>query len=274
MVLANITRMTPHAAIYSSAELYDLAFSYRDFAAECRFLSELYRARRGRDARTFLELAAGPSRHALQLAAAGLSATALDSVSQMAAFAERRAQARGLPLSYLVADMTDFHGTQRFDLAACLLCSASYLLRDEQVLSHLACVHEALADDGLYVLELTHPAELSGQPKSQTRWNMRDERGELEIDWAGDPARSENGIWQTHVTLRFHPADGSAAVVIEDHAAQRGFGYEELRRLAEQSGFLVEGAFGTFDPSVALDSPQASRMLIALGKRPRGPQPP
>lgn len=58
----------PHEAIYANAALYDLAVSYRDYALECRCLGDLYQLRRRRAPRSFLELAAGPAAHSVEMA--------------------------------------------------------------------------------------------------------------------------------------------------------------------------------------------------------------
>jgi len=256
--------MASHSTIYEHAALYGLAFSYRDYAVESRWLREVYERRRGRAPRSFLELAAGPAGHAIEMLATGLEVVALDISPQMAAHARATAQARGLTLPYTVADMVDFSSPAAFDLVACLLCSASYLLTDEAVLSHFASVRASLAPDGIYLLELTHPSELVGSAKSNHTWRMRDAAGELEIAWGGDPARAVGGIWQADVRLVYRPFDGSTPVVVEDQARQRGFTHAEFVSLAQQSGFVVEATLGGFDESIELDSPKATRMIVLL----------
>jgi SAM-dependent methyltransferase len=258
--------MSPHLAIYAAPGLYDLAFRYRDFEAETRFLREAFRRRRGRAATSFFELAAGPGGHALSAASAGLAVTALDLSAPMAAYTLQKAERAGVELRYLVADMTSFEPPGTFDLAACLLCSAGYLLTDDAVLSHLASVRAALAPEGLYVLELTHPAELGGDVKSNHSWRVRDELGELEIDWRGDPGRAIDGIWESHVTLLYRPTDGSPPTRVEDVARERGFTFEQVERFAERSGFAVEATFGGFDEALPLAGSRASRMLVVLGR--------
>ena len=133
--------MNTHSAVYGAAALYDLAFSYRDCKAESQFLRDVYRA-----PHRFLELAAGPGRHAVEMLAAGVDVVALDLAPEMASYARRKAEARKLSLHFVVADMTEFSTPSKFDLAACLLCSASYLLTHEAFLSHLTSVRRALED--------------------------------------------------------------------------------------------------------------------------------
>jgi hypothetical protein len=261
----------PHSRIYEAAALYDLAFSYRDYGQETGFLRELYRRRRGRAAGSFLELAAGPAQHALAMLAAGLDAVALDLAPEMASYAHRLAAARGLSLPYLTADMASFSAPRRFDLVACMLCSASYLLTDDAVRSHLACVREALIDDGMYVLELSHPSELSGTRLSKEVWAVTDARGTLDVAWRGDPATAVGGIWQSDAELVYRPSDGSAPITVAASARQRGFRLDELLRLAEQSGLEVEATLGAFDEDVTLESPHANRMIVVVRRRAGSP---
>src|SRR5690349_12451020 len=94
-----------HAELYAAPFLYDLAFSYRDYAAECDFLEELYARAPGRAPRSFLEIAAGPARHAVEFACRGLRGGALDLSPEMVAYGLARAGERGAALDYRCGDM-------------------------------------------------------------------------------------------------------------------------------------------------------------------------
>jgi SAM-dependent methyltransferase len=241
-----------------------LAFSYRDYVVECGWLRGMYERRRGRAPRSFFEVAAGPAGHAIEMLAAGLMVQALDLSSEMAAHGRHKAAQRGLLLPYTVADMARFTAGGPFDLVACLLCSASYLLTDEAVLAHFASVRASLMDDGMYVLELTHPSELTGSAKSKHEWKTRDDAGELYVAWRGDPAMAVNGIWSANVTLCYRPDDGGAGILVEDEARQRGFTLAEITSLARRSDLAVEVTLGGFNDSLALENPEATRMVVVL----------
>jgi hypothetical protein len=258
-----------HAQIYGAPALYDLAFSYRSFARECGFLRGVYERRRGRPPRSFLELAAGPARHALEMCAAGVRATALDRSPKMAAYTATRAGERGLTLPYLLADMTAFQCEERFDLAASMLCSATYLLTDEAFGAHLERVHAALAAGGLYVLELPHPADETGAAARMTRstWRARDAAGALDVGWL-DQVTADARIFQARVRLEYHPFDGLGPVIVEDSSMQRRYSPADIEALlARNRQFEIDGVFGALDESVALDAPSAWRLVMVLAKR-------
>jgi SAM-dependent methyltransferase len=256
--------MNTHSAVYGAAALYDLAFSYRDFKAESQFLRDVYQRVQGRAAHSFLELAAGPGRHAVEMLTAGVDVLALDLAPEMASYARHKAEVRKLSLPFVVGNMIEFSTPGKFDFAACLLCSASYLLTDEAFLSHLASVRRALQEDGLYILELSHPNELLGESKTQDTWTMRDDAGELDIEWRGDPAAAVKGVWDADVSLRYRPFDGSPALTVRDAARQRGFTLAQISELAERSGFVVQEVLGGFVEGMTLDDPKASHMIVLL----------
>lgn len=254
--------MLEHSKIYSAAELYDLAFSYRDVAKESRFLVQLYERRRGRVPSSFLELAAGPARHALAMRQLGLEVAALDLSPAMAEYSRRIANELGLPFPYLVADMTGFELHRPFELAACMLCSATYLLDKNAWLRHLECVRNVLSEEGLYVIELPHLRE---KPTTRSDWTVKSDRGELSVMWT-DSAPEPDGTRCCEVRLEFRPHDGGAVQIVTDRGRQRDVGLGELEELATAAGLVVCDVFGALDESVALDAEDAWRMLTVLEK--------
>jgi hypothetical protein len=262
--------MNPHAAVYGTPSLYDLAFSYRDFVRECAFLCEVFERRRRRPLASFLELGAGPARHALELLETGVRATALDLAPEMAGYAAEKARARGLRLPYLVGDMCAFQVPERFDLAASMLCSTSYLLTDAAFLAHLESVSAALGDGGIYLLELPHPAEaaLDGKPKTKSTWTMRDDSGELAVQWHEELVAGSNGKIRALVKMSYSPFNDGPVVLVEDVARLRRYSEADLRVLVAKSGrFDIAGIFGAFDEAVPVDADGAWRMLVVLNKR-------
>jgi len=259
--------MNPHAAVYGAPALYDLAFSYRDFARECTFLRDVFARRRRHPVGSFLELGAGPARHALEMRRSGVRATALDLAPEMAAYTVGVARASGLTVPYLVSDMTAFHVPERFELAASMLCSASYLLTDDAFVAHLDHVGAALDDDGVYVLELPHPADESvdGKPRTKSAWTMRDDAGELAVRWHEERVAGTSGIFRALVHMSYRPADGGPAVLVEDEANLRRYSDADIRALVARNGrFEIAGVFGALDEAVPLDAEDAWRMVVVL----------
>ena len=85
-----------HHRVYERAEIYDIAFDFRDYEAQGNFLLQCHEELRGRPAKSWLELAAGPARHTLEMARRGLSCTALDLSPAMVHYGLKLAVALGV----------------------------------------------------------------------------------------------------------------------------------------------------------------------------------
>lgn len=253
----------PHPSIYAAPALYELAFSARDIGAQVDFLLTGFERRRGRTARSFLELAAGPAAHAIEVGSRGLDAAGLDLSPAMQAHALQRARARGVPLAYTLADMVSFTTERKFDLVATMLSSATYILTDEDLLTHFDSVADALSDDGMYVIELPHPSSLDGVQTVGDAWTESNEHGVLHARWdSEDPTQATTNCI---ARFEFRPHGGGAPILIEESAPERMFRHAELDQLVRRSGrFEVEATLGALDESVAWDAPKAWRMVVFL----------
>jgi SAM-dependent methyltransferase len=239
-------------------------------AAECDTLAALA-ARHGGPVATFLELAAGPARHAREFARRGAAGTALDVQPAMCEHARRAADADGLALDVVCADMTRFELGRRFDLAVLLMDSASYLLDNDAVLRHLDCVARHLRDGGLYVLEMSHPRDAFGVGGStDTRWVSESDDGlRVEMQWGaeGDAFDPVTQVDEVTVTMAWSGPQGSGELV--ERARQRRCTANEFDALVRASGvFAIVEWLGALAPSVAFGNDRAAwRMVPVLRKR-------
>ncbi len=259
-----------HHRIYHQARCYDVAFGFRNVPAECDTLAALMSRHSARPVATLLELAAGPAQHAREFARRGATATALDLSSTMCEYALQRAAQDGVQLQVAVADMCEFELGQRFDLAVLLMDSSSYLLDNQAVLRHLACVASHLVDGGLYVLEMSHPRDAFGVGVStggqwtaeadglrvQTRWGAEDD--------AFDPITQ---VDEVTVTMDWSGPEGSGQLV--ERACQRRFTANEVDALVRASGrFDIVEWLGSLNPATAFGNDRAAwRMVPVLRRR-------
>lgn len=110
------------SAVYSNPELYDRAFSLRDFTEEVDFLETIFSSCVKSGPGSFLELGCGPARHAalLQLKTHA-KAIALDNVPQMLEYARAVAAEAGAPVHFMCEDM------RSFSLQVCQPCLQMHL---------------------------------------------------------------------------------------------------------------------------------------------------
>jgi SAM-dependent methyltransferase len=262
------------SGIYDDPELYQLACAYRDIPAEADALLD-WAARHysgaQADPRSVLELAAGPADHARELARRGLSATALDINAAMCAWARDRAARDRLALDVVEADMRDFKLPAQFDLAITMLNSACHLFTLDDMVSHLAAVAEHVVAGGLYVMELTHPADyLSSAVRTSSEWTIEADGVTAEVRWGGplDAIDPVTQITRESVHISVRKADGTTRTVT-DVVPNRFWTATEVTaaiRLAGASpgGFTVAATYGDFDATTKVDDPEAWRLILVL----------
>jgi SAM-dependent methyltransferase len=258
-----------HESFYSQPELYDIAFSFKKYAAECEFMLAEFKKLTGRTATSWLELAAGPARHSLEMSQRGLKSQALDLSEDMVNYGKQLAESSGVSLDYCQRDMTDFRLTERVDLVGLMIDSMSYVLTNETLYQHFACVAEALNDDGLYVIEMSHPKDVFGQEQTAgTDWEIERAGTKVRTQW-GDKSDKFDTITQiTEVTVRISSETAGQRNEYVDHARQRCYTCTEFQALIQASGcFELVSQFGAMDPRIDLHHKRAWRMISVLRKK-------
>ena len=259
-----------HHRVYSAAQCYDVAFGFRDIAAECDALADLATRHGAGAPRAVLELAAGPARHAREWARRGVAATALDTSPAMCEHALACAARDGVPLQAVVADMVDFTLDARFDLALMAMDSSSYLLDNDAALHHLDSVARHLVDGGLYVLEMTHPRTTFGVGAATvTDWTAEADGLSVHTCWgaAGDAFDPFTQIDEVTVTMAWTGPEGQGQLV--ERARQRRFTPNEVDALVRVGGqFEIVEWLGSLATALPFKSdPKAQFMVPVLRKR-------
>jgi hypothetical protein len=135
------------------------------------------------------------------------------------------------------------------------------------MVAHLRAVAAHVVPGGLYVIELSHPADHFG-PASRTssEWVVDVGGVRADVRWGGDGDQIDpvTQVTDEHMTI---VARGPAEMVrtVTDVVPSRFWTLAEMTaaiRLA--GGFEVAATYGDFDDSTALDAPAAWRMLLVL----------
>jgi SAM-dependent methyltransferase len=258
-----------HATVYGKAELYEIAFDFRDVAAECDVLLELARTYSGRPAQSFIELAAGPAAHARDMAGRGLRSVAVDLSPEMVQLGRRMAREAAGDLEYIEADMTAFALSEPVDLAAMLMASEGYLLDNDAALAHLQCVADALVPRGIYVLEMGHPRDAFGVGRSaDSDWVIERDGTTVHAIWGRDDDPFDPITQITDVTVTMSWQQGEDRGEITEIAPERRFVPNELRALVTASGrFEIVAELGALDPDLPVNNEKESWRFIPILRR-------
>jgi SAM-dependent methyltransferase len=131
-----------------TADVYDLIYSWKDYAGESAQLTDLIRARLGPGPLTLLDVACGTGRH-LEFLQAEFDVAGLDLTPEVLAVA--RSRLPGVPLHQ--GDMLDFDLGETFDVVTCLFSSIGYARDEAMLVRALSRLARHLSPGGLVVVE-------------------------------------------------------------------------------------------------------------------------
>jgi len=164
---------------YDYPEYYQLAFSFRDIKHEVDIFEECFRRFSKIPVGEVLELGCGPSPHLEELAARGYKYIGLDNSQKMLDYARNKARTLKIPARFIFGDMLNFTMDTKVDFAYLLLGSL-FVKSTKDILSHFACVAEALKPGGLYLLDWCVDFLLGVSPKKEN-WTVEKEGVKIDI---------------------------------------------------------------------------------------------
>lgn len=269
--------MPAHQPVYDLAEVYDIAFDFRDLDAECDALDAICEKYRGGRPESFLDVACGPGYHCITYANRGRRSLGLDLNPTMLDYARAKAgrsrcagSSTGAAPQFVHADMRDFTLAQPVDLMFCGMSSIHYLLTNDDIARHLRAAARNLTPGGLYVIEAEHPRDTFGVGQSlKHEWEAR--RGETTVRtrWGGDDDQFDPISQTTRITVRMDVSKDGDTKTYEFTNVDRRLTKQELAALVENSGVLEAAAWlGVLNVDQPFDnSKQSIRMVPVLRKR-------
>lgn len=250
-------------------ELYELAFSYRDYEAEVDFIELCWQRHASTDNTCVLDIACGIGEHLHQLCLRGYDCCGFDIDERMVEFATAKFAAEELPIEVWTADMRDFEVERPFGLATNMLTSANLLLTNEALENHLRLVARALEPGGIYLLEMFHPRAYGFGPDILAyAWEVQRDDVHLECDLHHqrkplDPIRQCQ-----ETTMHIAVTKGGKTEVIEHRRRQRVYLYHEFRAIVGCTrNFEILDCFGAFNAGRKLDNSQRSWRMIPVLRR-------
>ncbi|PNH08460.1 dTDP-3-amino-3,4,6-trideoxy-alpha-D-glucopyranose [Tetrabaena socialis] len=261
------------STIYSRPELYDIAFSYRDFKAEVKFLQDVYKQHGGGPPlASILELGCGPARHLAGLARAGVSrVVGLDLSPDMlqharASLAKQGGKAQGVEL--LQGDMAAFDLPYKsFDLG-----TFSHMLDTQHAISCFRAAAAHLRPGGLLVLEMAHPGDLFdgtliiGESGKEV-WEVPYNGDKVFVEWGAEYDNFDPVTQIIFRTVTINVLRGDNVVdSVEEVVPYRQFTVRELELLAGMTGFETSALYGEMRLGVDLEHEDAYRMVAVYHK--------
>lgn len=212
------------------AELYDLIYAEKPYAAEAAFVAGRLRAAPG-SVKTVVELACGTGTMALLLAGHGFSVIGTDWSPSMLA----QARAKKSSVDFQLQDMRELDVKGRpFDAIVCLFDSIGYLQDTEAIRTTLVRVREHLRPGGRFIFDFWHAAAMlkSHEAVRVRRWDTR--LGKL-VRISETSLRPMSSLADVDYTL-FDPQPDGSYKHFHERQTNRYFLVEEMRALVNSAG--------------------------------------
>lgn len=221
--------MENHDKFYSFADAYDIAFDFKDIRSECSFLISVFEKYSARKPDSFLDVGSGPALHAIEIAKRGIRSAALDLSQEMVHYGLAKATKSKVQIAYFQANMYSFTLPRQFDLVGIFMDSASYLLTNESVISHLKSVAAALNSNAIYILEIAHPRDIfSVGSSTENSWEIEKDGLWTSVKWGDDDDFFDPITQITETTVALKIQKGALEEQLIEKAPQRCFICNEI----------------------------------------------
>lgn len=234
---------TIDAPLYSSPEIYDVAFGW-NLDRELDFYESCFRAHARGAVRRVLEPCCGTGRLLEALARRGYATVGYDRSGEMAAYADARLRPLGGEAH--VGDMATFREGGAADAALNPVNSIGYLLDDASFGRHLESVAAMVRPGGIYIVQISY----GGEPPELSRfgpWGNRGRGLSTTLLWAveREDAVAKRSYQRCVVTAR----RGAWKRRIEEEHVLRYWTQEDFDRLVAASPFRLAAIYwDRFEP--------------------------
>lgn len=247
------------------AELYDLFYGTKPYAAEASYIHNLLQRFSGQPVHRVLDIACGTGNHAIELERFGYEVTGSDISLDMLSLARDKAREKGSKVRFEQQDMRTLEvASKPFDAALCLFDAIGHVQTTSAIKQTFGAVHRHLGQGGLFVLEFWHAAAMAGRHDPQRVRTFATDQGEIlrlsqtTVDLASQCATVEHAIYD----LR---SDGTYRTAIE-RQANRFFSLQEMSELLDDCGFDVVRYYSGYSSDEVL-TPDTWHIVLTARRR-------
>ena len=249
--------------VYKNPKYYEIAFSYRDIAAEVDVLEHVIKQYSLIPVSTVLELGCGPAPHLAELTRRGYQYIGLDLSSAMLEYAQSKAEAINVSARFELADMTDFELVEQVDFTFILLGSLQ-IQNTAELVSHFDSVSRTLKPGGIFFLDWC--VAFSPSKESRDSWEMASGNTKVKTTFQTNLIDPVEQVFEGSLTLDVDD-DGVKKVFRETSMDRLIYPQEFLLFVAARSDFEFIGWWNNWDLTQPLGETQKIiRPIIILRK--------
>jgi SAM-dependent methyltransferase len=249
--------------VYKNPKYYEIAFSFRDIAAEVDVLEQVIKQYSHIPVSTVLDLGCGPAPHLAELARREYQYIGLDLSPAMLEYTQSKADAINASARFELADMTDFGLVEQVDFAFILLGSLQ-TRNTAELVSHFDSVSCALKPGGLFFLDWC--VEFEPSKESGDSWEMVSGQVKVKTTYQTNLINPVEQIFEGSLTLEVED-EGVKKVFRETAMERQIYPQEFLLFVAARSDFEFIGWWNNWDLTQPLDEAQKISRPITILRR-------
>jgi SAM-dependent methyltransferase len=249
--------------VYKNPKYYEIAFSYRDIAAEVDVLEQAIKQYSHIPVSTVLELGCGPAPHLAELARREYRYIGLDLSPAMLEYAQNKADAINASARFELADMMDFGFVEQVDFAFILLGSLQPRSTAE-LISHFDSVSRVLKPGGLFFLDWC--VDFTPGTESADSWEMVSGQVKVKTTFQQTLINPVEQIFEESLTLEVDD-DGEKKEFRETAMGRQIYPQEFLLFVAARSDFEFVGWWNNWDLTQPLGETQKISRPITILRR-------
>ncbi|NIV39489.1 MAG: methyltransferase domain-containing protein [Anaerolineae bacterium] len=254
-------------SVYDEPRYYEIAFSYRDIAAEVDTFELCFERYSGLPVKSVLELGSGNSPHLEELLSRGYAYTGLDRSEAMLEYSSQKASAIPGKAAFVRGDMVDFTISETFDFVFIMLGSL-HTQNTQELRSHFSSVSRVLNRGGLYLLDWCVRFAPFSEPSES--WTM--ERDGIRVTTRYSEKLIDLVEQLVEETFTVKVMDDGAVTHLAETGIRRVIFPQEFLQLIEHSGeFEFVGWWNNWDLESPLgdvkDPRSISRPIILLRRK-------
>ena len=229
--------------VYDHPEIFEIAYSFRDIAAEVASIVAIIQKHSAIPVRRVLEVGCGSAPHLEHVTKRGYHYIGLDNNPKMLAFVRHKSAALPDKPELVQASLTDFQLDRPADFAMVLLGSL-YVESSHELVAHLDCMAKALNPGALYLLDWA--ITIPDTPRVQDHWTCVRNNISVHVTYETHPVQPVQQVVEETIILDVQRPD--AAYRLTHTSRQRVIYPQEFRLLiAQHPGFDFVGWWDNWD---------------------------
>jgi len=251
--------------LYDNPKYYEIAFSFRDIAAEVDLFEQCFRHHSKVPVKSVLELGSGDCPHMIELARRGYQYNGIDFNENMLAYGRQKAAEAAISANLIDADMVEFETDRRFDFAYVMLGSLA-VESTQDIVRHFKSIAGALYIGGLYLLDWCIQFDPPWELQTKHSWEMERDGITVRATHACEQiSLSEQTFYEI---LRLDVDDNGRKIWLVDKRIRRAIFPQEFLRFIEcHEHFEFVGWWNNWNLSQPLEQSNKIDRPIVLVRR-------